>query len=144
MRVLVVSDNEMERLRATTAMRSSADIEIVECTSPKQAQKLVEVGDIDVLVVDGDIAPKGGYSFLYEVRAWGELHGRSTPPALVLAAREQDRFIATWSGANEIVFKPVDPFAVARIVAGLVGAEPAVSDPTFDAPVEVKRRLGIA
>lgn len=124
MRVLVVSENEMERLRATTGF-AARDVEIVEATSSREARERVNEESFDVLVIDGDMAPKGGFSLLYELREGGELRGEATAPALVMLGREEDRWLAGWAGANEVMLKPVDPFVLADRVAGLAGADPA-------------------
>lgn len=128
MRVLVVSEQVDERLRATTALHLRDDVEVVEATSAAEGRALVEDGDFDVLVIDGDLRPQGGFSLLYEIRASGEYRGEPTPPAIVMIAREQDRFLSDWSGANELMIKPVDPFEVAARVDALVGGAPAVRD----------------
>lgn len=130
MRVLVLVHEPAERMRATTALALQEGIEVVEASSPKEARRIMREGaPVDVLVVDGDIQPQGGFSFLYELRAQDELAGRATPPALLLIAREQDRFLTDWAGGNELLLKPVDPFEVARRVRALSGAAPAPRDP---------------
>ncbi len=82
-----------------------------------------------MLVVDGDLRPQGGFSFLYEVRADSQLRGEPSPPALVMIAREQDRFLSDWSGANDLILKPVDPFDLALRTVALVGDAGAASTP---------------
>lgn len=144
MRVLVVSDSPVERVRATTGLLRADDVEVLEAETAREAQQRCAAGDVDVLVVDGDLAPKGGFSALYEIRNAALLAGTTSPPALVMIAREQDRWLATWAGANEVRLKPVDPFEVAKLVAALDGAEPAPADPALDAPKAVKARLGRA
>lgn len=130
MRVLVLVHEAHERMRATTALALQEGIEVVESSSPKDARRLMrESAPFDVMVVDGDIQPQGGFSFLYELRAQDALAGRETPPALVLIAREQDRFLTDWAGGNELLLKPVDPFEVARRVRALSGVDPAPRDP---------------
>lgn len=130
MRVLVLVHEARERMRATTALALQDGIEVVESASPKDARRIMrESGPFDVLVVDGDIQPQGGFSFLYEVRAQDALAGTQTPPALLLIAREQDRFLTDWAGGNELLLKPVDPFEVVRRVRALAGADPAPRDP---------------
>jgi DNA-binding response OmpR family regulator len=129
-RVLVIVHEPKERMRATTALELQDGIEVVEASSPKEARRILrEAEPFDVLVVDGDIQPQGGFSFLYELRAQDALADRQTPPALVLIAREQDRFLTDWAGGNELLLKPVDPFEVLRRVRGLAGADPAPRDP---------------
>jgi len=45
----------------------------------------------------------------------------------VMTARDQDRFLADWSGAEAIVRKPVDGFEVADRVAALAGHAPTTA-----------------
>lgn len=143
MRVLVLVQEPAERRRATTALSLQEGIEVVESPSPKDARAIMRSSEpFDVLVVDGDIQPQGGFSFLYELRAQDVLEGRTTPPALLLIAREQDRFLTDWSGANELLLKPVDPFEVARRVRGLSGADPAPRDPGDESGEQVPGQPG--
>jgi len=123
MRVLVVSPDPIERLRATSAFGPTE--QVVECGGVDEARRAVLEADeaFDVLVVDGDLDPRGGYAFLYELRAHAELTGWTAPPSVVLASRAADQWLAGWAGASELFLKPVDPFEVAAAVRGLVGAE---------------------
>lgn len=128
MRVLVISEQAAERLRATTALRLRDDVEVVEAVTAEQGRTLVQEEDFDVLVIDGDLRPQGGFSLLYEIREGGEYTGQPTPPALVMIAREQDRFLSDWSGANELMLKPVDPFQLSARVTALAGQPAARQD----------------
>ena len=123
MRVLVVSADPSERLRATSAMLAEDDV--VESASVDEARRLAldPVRPFDVLVVDGDLDPRGGYAFLYELRSHAELTGWTAPPSVVLASRDADVWLAGWAGASELFIKPVDPFEVAATVRELVGTE---------------------
>jgi DNA-binding response OmpR family regulator len=129
MRVLVVSADPAERLRVTSAMDDT--FVTVEVDGVDAARRSVEseAGSFDVLVVDGDLQPRGGYAFLYELRGQAELTGRSAIPSVVLASRPSDRWLAGWAGASEMFLKPVDPFEVAATVRALEGAAiPAYGD----------------
>ena len=42
------------------------------------------------------------------------------PPVLIMIAREDDAWLATWSRADGTVMHPVDPFTLANTVAGLL------------------------
>lgn len=128
MRVLIVSPDPAERQRAASALHLRDDVDVVEVAGGAEAARHLRDRTFDVLVVDGDIQPKGGFSWLYELRAEAQLHGTQRPPALVMTAREQDRFLADWSGAEAIVRKPVDGFEVADRVAEL-GARRAAAGP---------------
>ncbi len=125
MRVLVVSEQVKERQRATSALALRSDIEVTEATSAAAARELLlEAGEtFDVLVVDGDLSPRGGYAVLYDLRARAELGQLEATPALVLASRPQDEWLMRWAGANELLLKPVDPFELARRVSALEGAD---------------------
>jgi DNA-binding response OmpR family regulator len=123
-RVLIVSPDPAERQRAASALQLRQDVDVVEAAGGSQAATHLRDATFDVLVVDGDLQPKGGFSWLYELRADAQLHDRQRPPAVVMTAREQDRFLADWSGAEAIVRKPVDGFEVADRVAELAGHAP--------------------
>jgi DNA-binding response OmpR family regulator len=126
-RVLVVSADSKERLRAVSGLRLHEIGDVVEVTSAEEARDLLlQRGErFDALVVDGDLAPRGGFAMLYDLRHRAALEGTDPTPALVLAAREQDRWLGSWAGANEVILKPVDPFDLARRVAALEGEEVA-------------------
>lgn len=125
MRVLVVSEDPKERLRAASALLLHADAEVVEADSVDAARHLIlrEGERFDAIVADGDLYPRGGFAMLYDLRARSELAGIDPVPALVMASREQDRWLARWAGASDMLLKPVDPFELARRVAELEGAE---------------------
>jgi DNA-binding response OmpR family regulator len=123
-RVLVVSADPVERLRATSALDGSNEV-FVEIDGVDAARRAVlEDGPFDVLIVDGDLHPRGGYAFLYELRSQAQLAGAAPVPSIVLASRESDRWLAGWAGASALFLKPVDPFEVAAAVRTLPGAEP--------------------
>jgi DNA-binding response OmpR family regulator len=123
MRVLVVSADPAERLRATSALDDSREA-FVEVDGVDEARRIVlEEGPFDVLVVDGDLHPRGGYAFLYELRAQAQLARVPAVHSIVLASRESDRWLAGWAGASELFLKPVDPFAVAAAIRSLPGAD---------------------
>jgi DNA-binding response OmpR family regulator len=123
-----VSEDVGVRLRSVSGLRLHDVGEVIEAASAEEARDLLLRQDerFDVLVVDGDLSPRGGFAMLYDLRSRAVLAGTSSPPAIVLAAREQDRWLGAWAGANEVVMKPVDPFDLARRVAALDGAQAPV------------------
>jgi CheY-like chemotaxis protein len=120
-RVLIVSEVAAERLRASSALTLHVGAEVVEAASGEEARRRIIDGDleVDVLVVDGDLQPRGGFALLYDLREKFLLDGRDLPPSIVLTARPQDRFLVDWSGADRSTAKPVDPFELAELVAEL-------------------------
>ena len=124
MRVLIVSEHQVQRSRAASMLRPRSDVELTEAVTAGEAKRLLVDEDFDVLVIDGDLAPQGGFSFLYEFHLQAEFEGSTPPPAIVLTARPEDRWLADWAHAATTLPKPVDPFDVARTVDELL-ATPA-------------------
>lgn len=125
LRVMVLSADAAERRRATTAL-APAEFAVVELASPVAAREAVERAHadgapFDALVVDGDLDPRGGYAFLYELRAADEVAGRAPTPSVVMGSREADRWLAGWAGATALHLKPVDPFRLADELRVLPG-----------------------
>ena len=123
MRVLVVSEDAKERLRAVSALALHAGAEVVESSDAADARHklIVDAEAFDVLVVDGDMRPRGGFAVLYDLRARAELADVIPPPSLVMTSREQDRWLAKWAGANDVMRKPVDPFDLVKRVVAIEG-----------------------
>ncbi len=128
MRVLIVSEDAKERQRAATALAMRQGVEIVEATSAAQCRDLHLADPADVLVIDGDLKPKGGFSMLYELRAAADLAGAAHVPAIVLVERAPDQWLAAWARADGTAKKPVDPFALAKQIDRMV-ALPAPEAP---------------
>ncbi|WP_165404020.1 response regulator [Egicoccus halophilus] len=123
MRVLVVAENVSERLRAVSALALHADAVVTEAASGEEARQelLAEHDAYDVVVVDGDLQPRGGFAILYDLRQQATLQELTPLPSLVLISREQDRWLADWAGANDTMLKPVDSFRLSKRVKELVG-----------------------
>lgn len=124
MRVLIVSEDPAERRRAASALHLHDDVEVVEAGAGPDAAAHLRDRTFDVLVVDGDLRPKGGFSWLYELRQHARLDGVQRPPAVVMVAREEDRWLAAWAGAEVVLRKPIDGFDMLREVVALAGAAP--------------------
>lgn len=125
MRVLVLSADAAERRRATSAL-PAAEFDIVEHDAPGPAREAVDRAHatgsaFDALVVDGDLDPRGGYAFLYELRSADEIAGRAPAPSVVLGSRAADRWLAGWAGASALHLKPIDPFRLADELRVLPG-----------------------
>lgn len=125
MRVLIISPDPDERQRASSALQLQPDRDVVEAAGGSEAARLLRSDTFDVLVIDGDLQPKGGFSWLYELRELALMHGTQRPLAIVMTARPQDDFLADWSGAEVVVRKPVDGFDVADAVTRLGAVAPA-------------------
>ncbi|AKZ55297.1 hypothetical protein SAM23877_2248 [Streptomyces ambofaciens ATCC 23877] len=119
--VLVYSDdsNTREQVRLATGRRPAPDVpvvEFVECATPAAAIKELDKGGIDVCVLDGEAVPMGGMGLCRQIK--DEVF--HCPPVLLLIARPQDAWLATWSRAEAAVTLPVEPVEFAGALASLL------------------------
>ncbi|EMF55496.1 MULTISPECIES: response regulator transcription factor [Streptomyces] len=126
--VLVYSDDSgtREQVRLATGRRPAADVpqvEFLECATPAAVIKELDRGGIDVVVLDGEAAPMGGMGVCRQIK--DEIF--ECPPALVLIARPQDAWLATWSRADAAVTLPVEPVEFASALASLLRRKQALS-----------------
>ncbi len=108
--VVVYSDDVAVRdqVRGAVGRRPADDlgrIEWIECETGKQVLAAVDGGGIDAVVLDGEAWPTGGMGLAKQMK--DELP--DCPPVLVLVARRDDRWLATWSQADAVVSHPIDP-----------------------------------
>ncbi|MCF2125179.1 hypothetical protein L1I79_01865 [Strepomyces sp. STD 3.1] len=119
--VLVYSDdsNTREQVRLATGRRPAPDVpvvEFVECATPAAVLKELDKGGIDVCVLDGEAVPMGGMGVCRQIK--DEIF--MCPPVLLLIARPQDAWLATWSRAEAAVTLPVEPVEFAGALAALL------------------------
>ena len=77
--------------------------------------------NIDLFILDGEAAPEGGIGVARQLK--DEVF--NCPPILVITARKEDAWLATWSRAEANVLHPIDPFTLAETVADLLRASVA-------------------
>jgi DNA-binding response OmpR family regulator len=118
MTVLVYSNLADVRARVRTAVgrRPAADsprIDWVECATNAEVVGQLDEGGLDLLILDGEAQPTGGMGlarqFKYEID--------DCPPVVVLIARKQDAWLASWSLADAVINSPLDPVEAAAVVA---------------------------
>jgi DNA-binding response OmpR family regulator len=119
--VVVYSDDAAVRdqVRGAVGRRPAGDlgrIEWLECRTGKEVLTAVEGGGVDAVVLDGEAWPTGGIGLAKQMK--DEL--ADCPPVLVLIARRDDRWLATWSQADAVVAHPVDPPELTAAVADLL------------------------
>jgi len=121
LRVLVYSDDANTRDQVMNALgtRPHPDLPRVEyvevATEPVVFQHL-DVGDIDLAILDGESVPAGGMGVAKQAK--DEIY--ECPPLLVLTGRPQDAWLATWSRADAAVPHPLDPMQLAETVIRLL------------------------
>jgi DNA-binding response OmpR family regulator len=116
--VLVYSNSAEVRAQILSAVgrRPAPDtgrIEWVECATNSDVVRELDKGDIDVAILDGEAQPTGGMGlarqFKYELD--------DCPPIVVLIARRQDGWLASWSLADAVINTPIDPVESASVIA---------------------------
>lgn len=116
--VLVYSNSADVRAQVRTAVgrRPAPDvgrIDWVECATNADVVRELDEGGVDLAILDGEAQPTGGMGlarqFKFEID--------DCPPIVVLIARRQDGWLASWSLADAVVNTPVDPVQSAEVVA---------------------------
>jgi DNA-binding response OmpR family regulator len=121
--VVVYSDDPAVRAQVRTAVgRSPAPdlgrIEWVECGSGPDVLREVDAGGVDVAILDGEAWPTGGMGLAKQMK--DELE--DCPHTMVVIARRDDRWLASWSLSDAVVSHPVDPAEITGKVAELLRA----------------------
>jgi hypothetical protein len=116
--VLVYSNSDAVRAQIRTAVgrRPAPDlgrIEWVECSTNAQVVAELDQGGIELAILDGEAQPTGGMGLTRQFK--NEL--LDCPPMVVLIARPQDEWLATWSLADAVINTPIDPVEAAGVVA---------------------------
>jgi DNA-binding response OmpR family regulator len=121
LKVLLYSDDSSTRAQVRTALgrRPHPDLpelEYVECATEPVVIATMDAGGVDLAILDGEATPAGGMGVARQLK--DEIY--RCPPVVVLTARPQDAWLATWSRADGVVSHPLDAFALAECVIGLV------------------------
>ncbi len=121
LRVLIYSSNRKTRADVISALgpRPSMDLPIVEYTEVATEPGFISAADkgkFDLFILDGEATPAGGMGLARQIK--DELY--RCPPVLVLIARPQDAWLATWSRADAVVGLPIEPVSTAQAVSRLL------------------------
>jgi len=121
LRVLVYSDDVNTRQQVILALgrRPHPDlpeVEYVEVATEPVVISNMDVGNIDLAVLDGEAVPAGGMGIAKQLK--DEIY--QCPPVVVLTGRPQDAWLATWSRAEAAVPHPIDPVRLAETVVTLL------------------------
>lgn len=129
LRVLVYSDNAKIRKTVKTSIGSRpteqvSQVEIYDVATEPALIKVMDSKQFDLVILDGEASPAGGLGVCRQLK--DEIY--NCPPILVLVARADDRWLATWSRADAIVAHPIDPRALVNAVVALIN--PATTNKT--------------
>lgn len=128
--LLYASDRTVrENVRFTLGRTVAADlprVRVQEVATQPAVLAAMDRGGIDLVILDGEAVP-GGMGLCRQLK--DEIF--PCPPVLVLTARRDDAWLATWSRADGVVPHPVDPLRLPAAVAALLRA-PAGSGASTD------------
>jgi CheY-like chemotaxis protein len=121
--ILLVADDPGFRDRLALALErlelSGEEVAFLEAANGNDALVLAEAHEPDLVVADVSVSPYGGFGLTRDLKANPEI---SCPVILVLE-RLQDEWLGRWSGADALVNRPVDPFALAQVASRLLQEE---------------------
>lgn len=110
-----------DRVRNAIGRLPAADlgpIEYVDTADAETAIGVVDHHEADLCIFDGEAAPTGGMGLCRQLK--NEI--ADCPPIVLLVARPDDRWLATWSQADAVVTHPVDPGRLTEAVVTLLRA----------------------
>lgn len=120
--VLLVYSNRPEiRERIITAIgrRPAPDVgrvDYLECAAVHEVMTATQGRQADVLILDGEAQPSGGIGISRQIHQEAQV----IPPVILVVRRADDRWLATWAGADEILVYPLDPVTAAETVAAVL------------------------
>ncbi len=119
--MIVYSDDPKVRedVRLAVGRRPAKDlgtVEWVECATGPDVVGDVDQGGVDLAVLDGEAWPTGGMGLAKQMK--DEL--TDCPFTLVLIARRDDAWLATWSLADAVVPFPLDAGELRTAVTDLL------------------------
>jgi DNA-binding response OmpR family regulator len=127
--VMVYSDdrNVREQVRMALGRRPASDlpaVEFVDVATDWAVMDRLRTGDIDLAILDGEAVPAGGLGVCRTIKQ--EVF--NSPPVLLLVARPQDHWLASWSRADGVVSHPLDPITTAAAAAELLRSGVSAGD----------------
>jgi CheY-like chemotaxis protein len=119
-KILLVADDPAFRERLRLALErleaTGEEVTFLEAENGNDALVLAEVERPDLVVVDVGVTPYGGFGLTRDLKADPNL----SCPVIVILERFQDEWLGRWCGADALVHRPVDPFALAQVTARLL------------------------
>jgi DNA-binding response OmpR family regulator len=121
LKVLVYSDDSTTRQAIMVSLGRTLSpelppLEFIECATEPMVVRYMDAGGIDLAILDAEAVPAGGMGVCRALK--DEIY--QCPPIMLIIAREQDGWLATWSRADAVALQPLDPFVVSETVAKLL------------------------
>jgi len=118
--VLLYSDDAKVRdhMRLAIGARPAPDLAIrfVEAATQDEVVRMVDEGDIDLVVLDGEAAPSGGLGIARQLKDEVD----DCPPTCVVIARSADRWLAAYAKVDATLTHPLDPLTTGQTVAAML------------------------
>lgn len=119
--VLLYSDDAATRAAVMEGVgrRAAKGLPIVrwtETATGPAAVNHVKGGDFSLVIADGEAARVGGMALAHQLK----IEVYQCPPVIVLTARPQDAWLATYADADATVGYPLDPHELQEAVATLL------------------------
>lgn len=119
--ILVFSDDAHVREQVRLALGNRVAPELprlnyIEVATEPVVINQMDSGTIDLAILDAEAAPAGGMGIARQLK--DEIF--NCPPVMLLIARPQDAWLATWSKADGVVQQPIDPVLIAEVAATLL------------------------
>lgn len=105
-----------ERIMSAIGRRPAPDIgriDFLECGTVSEVLMAIDGRAADVVVLDGEAQPTGGIGLSRQIH----MEATHIPPVVLTIRREVDRWLATWSNAEEVLVHPLDPITSAEAIA---------------------------
>ena len=119
-KVLLVASDQRVRERLRLALErlevTGEEVDFLEVAEGNSAVAVAEARHPDLAVVEVGVTPYGAFGITRDIKASPE----TTCPVVVVLERPQDDWLARWSGADALVNRPIDPFALAEVARRLV------------------------
>ena len=123
--LLYASDRTVrEHVRLSLGRKIAADlppVQVLEVATQPAVLSSMDRGGIALAILDGEAVP-GGMGLCRQLK--DEI--ANCPPILVLTARRDDAWLATWSRAEGVLPHPVDPIRLPDVVAALLRPRQAI------------------
>lgn len=119
--LVVYSDNAQTRQSVIEgvglrAAKGLPKINWTEAATDKAVMKLVDEQRPQIVVLDGEATKVGGMALARQIQNESEYQ----PKFVILTARPQDEWLATWAKASAVVQAPFDPVELQEKVAAVL------------------------
>jgi DNA-binding response OmpR family regulator len=111
--IMLVADDPGFRDRLKLAL------ERLELTGEEVSFLEAADGNPDLVVAEVSVGSYGGFGLTRDLKSNPETAG----PVILVLDRFQDEWLGRWSGADALVNRPVDPFALAQVASQLLAEE---------------------